>query len=440
MIIIKVHQSPSEAECDAFVHELQKFELKTKEIIANTEKPTSERYSQWFSELTKIMSSTIGKRTIKASKPERFSDIVKKLREEKRSLKKAISSEKDAQVKTALRKSYIEKQIQTREQIKEEREEKIQARLEEVMNDKSRKTYWKVLKDGNRKPPSSWTTIKDDDGRRLIDPQDIKERVASYYEGLFRNRDVPYHPYHDIVTSSIKAYEQDFSHDTNEYNECPTLAEVKNAIQNKKNGKSTTDLPNEIIKCGEEEMAKIIHHVIKMFWNDEEVIIDWNEGLISSLWKGKGDKEKMEFQRGITFSSAISMIPEEIIHNRMRAVISLTPAQGGGKKGSATRDHVFLLRSAINTALKQKRKIYITFFDVQKAYDHADPDDMLYIAWNSGLKGKLWRLTKILNTELTARVNTRYGKTRKITREIGGKQGGKIMTFLFAKLMDMNSK
>ena len=130
------------------------------------------------------------------------------------------------------------------------------------------------------------------------------------------------------------------------------------------------------------------------------------------------------------------MIPEEIIHNRMRAAIQLSPAQGGGKKGSATRDHIFLLRSAMSTAMKYKRKIFITFFDVQKAYDHADPQDMLYVAWNAGLRGKLWRLTKLLNTNLTAKVNTRYGTTREIHREIGGKQGGKIMTFLFAKLMD----
>ena len=162
----------------------------------------------------------------------------------------------------------------------------------------------------------------------------------------------------------------------------------------------------------------------------------WIEGLITSVWKGKGDKEKMEFQRGITVSSSISMIPEEIIHNRMRSAIQLTPAQGGGKKGSATRDHIFLLRAAMSTALKQKRKIFVTFFDVQKAYEHADPDDMLYVAWNAGLKGKIWRLARLLNTNLTARVNTRYGKTREIIREIGGKQGGKIMTFLFAKLMD----
>ena len=71
---------------------------------------------------------------------------------------------------------------------------------------------------------------------------------------------------------------------------------------------------------------------------------EWNQGVISSVYKGKGDREKLQFQRGITVSSAISMICEEIINERMGEVVSLTQAQGGGKKGSSTRDHVFLLR------------------------------------------------------------------------------------------------
>ena len=434
--VSKWNINPSEKARDAFVHELANFEQKSKEMIFNTDMSTDERYGKWFSELSKIISRTIGKKTVKTSRPEKFSESVKILKEEKRAVKKEISEESDNQAKKLLKARYIDKQKQTRELIKKEREIRIKDKFEKMMSDKSRKTYWNEIKEGNKKPPSSWITIKDADGRRLTDPRDSKEWAASYYEGLFKKQDILYHPYHDIVTSSINAYEQDFSHDDEEYNECPTFAEIKNAIQKKKNGKSTTDIPNEILKYGEDEMAKVIYHVFRMFWLDEVVPSLWNEGLISSLWKGKGDKEKLEFHRGITVSSSISMIPEEIIHNRMRSVIELTQAQGGGKKGSATRDHVFLLRSVISTCLKQKRKIFVTFFDVQKAYDHADPDDMLYIAWNSGLKGKIWRLTKLLNTDLTARIHTRYGKTRKIEREIGGKQGGKIMTFLFAKLMD----
>ena len=122
---------------------------------------------------------------------------------------------------------------------------------------------------------------------------------------------------------------------------------------------------------------------------------------------------------------------------RLTEIVKKTQSQGGGKKGSSTRDHVFILRSSIHIALKQEQNLFVTFYDVQKAYDHADPQDMLYVAWMHGLKGKLWRLTKQLNTNLTAKIKTRHGITRRITRQVAGKQGGKTMTLLFAKMMDV---
>ena len=426
----------SEEQLDAFYLALRGFNAESSQIMADHTIPIDIRYNQWYNEIERIAGSTIGKKSIKTKKPEKFSELVTEMRMEKRRLKKLILSEKDINIKNDLKQQYIAKQRETRNQIEQERAERIREKFSLMIQDKSCAQFWNNVRNGNRDPPSSWISIKDHNGKRLIDPNGIKERVANYYTELFAKQKIPHHPYHNEVEQAIKMYATDFSYDHLDYNECPTLAEIKMAIKNKKNGKSTTDLPNEIIKLGEEEMAKLIHHVVKAFWDGELVPSLWNEGLISSVWKGKGDKEKMEYQRGITVSSTISMIPEEIIHNRMRNIIKLSPAQGGGKKGSATRDHLFLLRAAMSTAIKDKRPLYITFYDVQKAYDHADPHDMLYIAWNAGLKGKLWRLTKLLNTNLTARINTRYGKTDKIEREIGGKQGGKIMTFLFAKLMD----
>ena len=62
---------------------------------------------------------------------------------------------------------------------------------------------------------------------------------------------------------------------------------------------------------------------------------------------------------------------------------------------------------------------------------------MLVTAWEHGLKGKLWRLMKNINTNLVAQVKTRNGLTREILRLAGGKQGGKNFGFLFAKMMDV---
>ena len=131
------------------------------------------------------------------------------------------------------------------------------------------------------------------------------------------------------------------------------------------------------------------------------------------------------------------MICEQLINERMTELVKFTQAQGGGKKGSSTRDHVFVLQAAISHALKNKKNMYVTFFDVAKAYDRADVDDILVIAWEHGMKGKLWWLIKALNTNITARIKTKHAVTRSIERKAGVKQGGINFGFLFAKMMDV---
>ena len=64
-------------------------------------------------------------------------------------------------------------------------------------------------------------------------------------------------------------------------------------------------------------------------------------------------------------------------------------------------------------------------------------DEMLYTLYQNNFDGKAWRLTKEMNVNLTARVKTKAGLTREIKREKGGKQGGKLMVPMFAKMMDM---
>ena len=57
--------------------------------------------------------------------------------------------------------------------------------------------------------------------------------------------------------------------------------------------------------------------------------------------------------------------------------------------------------------------------------------------WDEGLRGKVWRILKELNTNLTAEVKTRFGLTREIEMEWGGKQGSRLTGRMFAKLMDL---
>ena len=183
-------------------------------------------------------------------------------------------------------------------------------------------------------------------------------------------------------------------------------------------------------------MVDLIYPVIKAFWNEEEAPKQWNEGVITNVWKGKGDREKMENQRGITVSSSIGTTVEEIMTNRLMQTIQFTQAQAGGRKGGSTTDQVFILKAIITVALKKGWELMVTFFDIKKVYDRANMDDMLHVIHEHGFRGKIWRLTKTLNEGLTARVKTKAGLSREIKREKGGKQGGKLMVPMFVKMMD----
>ena len=131
----------------------------------------------------------------------------------------------------------------------------------------------------------------------------------------------------------------------------------------------------------------------------------------------------MENHRGITVGDPIGTIIEEVIDKTIEENVTFTQSQGGGKKGASLRDHVFILRSIIDIVIKQERSLFLTFYDVTKAHDNVDNQDLLVMIWEKGITGKTWRLLKSLCHDLTAKVRTRHGLTRSITIEIDGRQG-----------------
>lgn len=407
----------------------------TRNIISNPQINLSEKYNKWLKTIEKAAYSSIGKTTIK-SKTSIKSTELKQLRKERREMKKQFENTQ-GEGKIEMRNSYIMKQMEVRKQIEKEQRENIEKRLQKMTHDKSHQTFWKERKKLLNQHGSTWQITKDINGKRLYDPEQNKENIAQYYENLYKSIKKPHHSYHNEVKEQLVKYKENRDHEDNIMNKCPEIEEVKKVIENRKNGKATTDIKNELIKAGDEHMLILIHEWVKEFWKNEEVPKQWNQGLITSLWKNKGDREDMNNQRGITVSSSISMIIEDILDNRINDVIQFTDAQGGGRKNCSTCDHVFCLRALISISMKEKREMFLTFFDVKKAYDHADMKDMLYILWNQGIKGKIWRLIKKLNENLTAKIKTKHGITREIKRELGGKQGGRNMTTLFSKMIDV---
>ena len=126
----------------------------------------------------------------------------------------------------------------------------------------------------------------------------------------------------------------------------------------------------------------------------------------------------------------------------MKKQVNITKALAGGKPGCSTVDHLIVLKQTIDVITKNGNTAYIIFLDVKKAYDKAWLDAILYALYQNGVEGKNLRTIKNLNSNLTARIQTRYGLTRKISirDSIIQGQGGVLSVMEYATLIDEIAK
>ena len=79
-------------------------------------------------------------------------------------------------------------------------------------------------------------------------------------------------------------------------------------------------------------MREILFNLFDNVMCTDDTPEQWNTGVISSLYKGRGDREDMRNMRGIDVSSNVGKVFERIINNRVIKVLPFTEAQAGGRK------------------------------------------------------------------------------------------------------------
>jgi len=82
----------------------------------------------------------------------------------------------------------------------------------------------------------------------------------------------------------------------------PCLEEVTAVIRKLKNGRfpGPDGIPAELLKCAILPVAKALHSVFLSVWRTGHVPVDWRDGIIITLYKGKGPKTDCSSYRPIT--------------------------------------------------------------------------------------------------------------------------------------------
>ena len=398
--------------------------------------------------LNKIIDNTIGWIDYKPKKTIRNKEI-QTVRNQRRKSKiryeKAINGKNEEEIRNTLR-EYKHWQEQVKNEIVKEDHRRMENIISRMTRDNPEDRYllWKIKRIINRENKDEFTETKDSNGNRIKEPSQIKERYAEYYENLYKTRAIEERnkEWCNHVDLMILGYEKSNKFENNMMNKPINMNEITTAIKQLKKRKACgpDGIPNEVLIFGGHGIHRILLEMFNTIFETENIPSQWKEAEIISLYKGKGDREKMEFRRGITLASNIEKLFERVINNRLVKDLEFTEGQAGGRKNRSTTDQLFILKSVIQKAKIEKKKLYIIYIDIEKAYDKAWLDGIMYILWNKGIKGKIWRIIRKLNKDLKAKCRTRVGLSREIKINGNLRQGGVLSVTLFAKLMDALSE
>jgi len=97
--------------------------------------------------------------------------------------------------------------------------------------------------------------------------------------------------------------------------DAPTLAEIQATVKKLKNGCAAGNdgIPPELLKCALKPVSTALHRLFLLVWKTGKVPSDWHDGIIISLYKGKGQKTDSGNYRPITLLS----VPGKVFWNML---------------------------------------------------------------------------------------------------------------------------
>ena len=221
-----------------------------------------------------------------------------------------------------------------------------------------------------------------------------------------------------------------------------TESEVKDALNNLKNGKSSglDEICSEFFKCTADIISPIMGKIFNKLYNACYFPVNWSKSIIVPVFK-KGDAEITDNYRGISLLCILSKAFTFILNKRMYTWAEkedkLSPEQGGFRKSFSTIDHIFTLTTIVQSKFNcpSGGKVYACFVDYHKAFDKVDRDKLWDKLRRLQMSSKIIAMLQAIYSRVVACVRWDGKLSDFFTCPIGLKQGCLMSPLLFSLLI-----
>jgi len=303
----------------------------------------------------------------------------------------------------------------------------------------SSRDFWKELR--GKKKKDSFNSLQIPNSNEITtDKKVMKSSIMNYWNTLGKmNREL------NCNDTIIKSHVSNVRRGFNDFNiDVPNVLNdmlfsfenVKDSICRSKNNSAPgfDTITNELLKNGNDDLIHTLTNMFNRFLLLESTPEEWNQGIIVPIFK-KGNKNDLNNYRGITLTSCVSKIFNRLVCDRISVFIEsndiLTEVQGGFRKDHRCEDHIFTLKSIIATRSAENKSTYLAFLDFRKAFDTVWREGLLSIAWNIGIRGKVWNILDNLYKNVQCNVKLGDIETDLFDIDEGLKQGCVLSPILF---------
>ena len=134
--------------------------------------------------------------------------------------------------------------------------------------------------------------------------------------------------------------------------------------------------------------------------------------------------------------SVVGKVFCKILNNRLVQYLdkegALHEEQAGFRINRSCNDNVYTLNEIVQGRLREDKKTYAFFLDIQKAYDSVWLDGLWYKLWGMGVKGRMWRVIKRMYESSKSPVLFEGEKSDTFKIEQGVAQGCNLSPILFS--------
>jgi len=130
-------------------------------------------------------------------------------------------------------------------------------------------------------------------------------------------------------------------------------------------------VPPELLKCAIGPVSRALRSLFIQVWRSGIVPADWQEGIIITLYKGKGPRTLCSNYRPITLLSVPDKVFAHVLLTRIQPLIdqSRLPQQSGFTAGRSTIDAILALRLLSELHREFNRPLNVAFLDIKSAFD-----------------------------------------------------------------------